>query len=77
MRLVGGFAARRGRPDLGEAQDYYRRTLALADELRMRPLVARCRMRLGQLYEAGGDDVKGRGELSAATALFAEMNMRP
>ena len=47
LRLLGDIAARREPPEAEPAEDHYRRALALAEELGMRPLQAHCHLGLG------------------------------
>jgi len=53
----------------------YRDALALASELGMRPLVAHCRLGLGNLYRLTGDRSQAREHLSAASEMYDEMDM--
>jgi tetratricopeptide (TPR) repeat protein len=75
LRLLGEIASRRDQPEIESAAEYYRQALALAAELRMRPLVAHCHVGLGKLYRR----VKrhdGAGHLTTAVTMFGEMDMR-
>jgi predicted ATPase/class 3 adenylate cyclase len=73
--LLGEIAARREPPEVAGAEDHYRRALALADELGMRPLVAHCHRGLGELYRRAGRGEEARRHLATATAMFREMDM--
>jgi hypothetical protein len=42
----------------------------------MRPLIARCHLGLGKLYRRMGKRQEAHENLSAATAMYREMNMR-
>ena len=42
----------------------------------MRPLVARCHHGLGKLYRRAGQPDQAREQLSAATTMYREMDMR-
>ncbi|MBI3456457.1 MAG: AAA family ATPase [Candidatus Rokubacteria bacterium] len=75
LRLLGEAVARRDRADPEAAEPYYRQALALADELGMRPLVARCHLGLGSLSQRAGDETHAEAHLATATALFREMDM--
>ena len=46
--------------DIAKAEDHYDHAMALANELRMRPLVAHCHVGLGKLYRRTGDYEKAR-----------------
>jgi len=50
----------------------YREALALADDLKMRPLVAHCHLGLGKLY---GRTDKRDQDMSTATTMYREMGM--
>ncbi|MFQ5896678.1 MAG: AAA family ATPase [Candidatus Methylomirabilia bacterium] len=75
-RLLGEISAAVDSPDVESARTYYDRAKALADDLGMRPLLARCHLGLGKLYRRTGDCPKAQEHLSRATALFREMEMR-
>jgi class 3 adenylate cyclase/tetratricopeptide (TPR) repeat protein len=75
LRLLGEIHAHEDPPDLPKAEDAYRQASALADELGMRPLVARCHLGLGRLYRLRGRLAEARSELSAAIDLFRSMEM--
>ncbi len=75
LRMLGEVAARRDPPDANAAEDHYRRAMALAEELDMRPLVAHCRFGLGGLSRRTERRSQVREHLAAATALYREMDM--
>ena len=75
LRLLGDIAARREPPESALAEDHYQQALALAEELGMRPLVAHCHLRLGNLYLKSGRRDEARAELSAAIELYRAMEM--
>lgn len=74
-RLLGEIAARRDPPQVAQAEEHYRRALALADELGMRPLIARCHLDLGRLHRRAGAEQKAKEHLSTATALYRDLDM--
>jgi transcriptional regulator with AAA-type ATPase domain/tetratricopeptide (TPR) repeat protein len=76
LRLLGELLARREPPDLDRSRDCYRRALALAGELGMRPLVARCHLALGRLDRQAGERASGVRHLDLAITLFHDMDMR-
>jgi class 3 adenylate cyclase/tetratricopeptide (TPR) repeat protein len=53
----------------------YRAALALASELRMRPLVAHCHLGLGKLYRRIGKRDQAQEHLTTATTMYREMDM--
>ena len=58
------------------AEGHYREALALAGELGMRPLVARCHAGLANLYRRTGQDRQARELLTTAMTMYREMGMR-
>ena len=74
LRLLGEVTARHDPPD--HAEGHYREALALAEELRMRPLVAHCHLGLGKLYLRTGKREQAREHLTTATTMYREMDMR-
>jgi tetratricopeptide (TPR) repeat protein len=75
LRLLGDIAARRGPPDVEQAEAHYQQALALADELGMRPLQAHCHLGLGRLYAQTGRAAQAHAALSAAIDLYRAMDM--
>jgi tetratricopeptide (TPR) repeat protein len=59
-----------------EAEARYLRALALARDLEMRPLVARCHLGIGSLGGGAGDRAQRREHLETARLTFGEMGMR-
>ncbi len=75
LRLLGEIAAKSDPLDAKETERYYREAWTLADELGMRPLVARCHLGLGKLDGRPGDGAKTREHLITAATMFREMDM--
>jgi tetratricopeptide (TPR) repeat protein len=75
LRLLGDIAARRELSESASAEVHYRQALALAEELGMRPLQAHCHLGLGTLYVQTGRPEPARTELTAAIALYHDMEM--
>jgi len=75
LQLLGEIAAHRHPPEAALAEATYRQSLALADELGMRPLVAHCHFGLGTLYLKMAQWEQARAELSAAITLYRAMEM--
>jgi tetratricopeptide (TPR) repeat protein len=75
LRLLGDTAARREPLKHGQAGDYYRQALTLADELGMRPLQAHCHRSLGMLYAMTGQQEQACTELSTAIEMYRDMDM--
>jgi tetratricopeptide (TPR) repeat protein len=75
LRLLGDIASRREPLESDPAEDYYRQSLALTEELGMRPLQAHCHLGLGKLAAKSGRRDEARAELSAAIELYRAMDM--
>jgi tetratricopeptide (TPR) repeat protein len=75
LHLLGEIVARRVPPEVEQAEAFYHRALALANELGMRPLLAHCHFGLGILYNRIGHPEQARAELSAAVELYRAMEM--
>jgi tetratricopeptide (TPR) repeat protein len=75
LRLLGDIAARRGPPDVEQAEAHYQQALALADELGMRPLQAHCHCGLGTLYAATGQREQACAALTTAIKMYRVMDM--
>jgi transcriptional regulator with AAA-type ATPase domain/tetratricopeptide (TPR) repeat protein len=75
LQLLGEIALRREPLDADSAERAYRQSIAIADRLEMRPLVAHCRWGLARLYRRAGRPDPAREELQAGLALFRAMGM--
>jgi tetratricopeptide (TPR) repeat protein len=76
LRLLGDIAAHPDRGEADTAEAHYRRALALAEELGLRPLMAHCHLGFGALYRKTGHHAKAREQLATAVTMFGEMDMR-
>ncbi len=76
LHLLGEIHARLGAPDSLKAAALFQEALALAGELGMRPLVARCHLGLGRLYRQAGQSAAAKEHLGTAGAMLAQMEMR-
>ncbi|MFQ5831013.1 MAG: hypothetical protein ACE5JD_17970, partial [Candidatus Methylomirabilia bacterium] len=76
LRILGEISASGDPLDSESVRTYYQRTMALAEELGMRPLLARCHLNFGKLYRRTGDRPKAQEHLTAATTMLREMDMR-
>jgi class 3 adenylate cyclase/tetratricopeptide (TPR) repeat protein len=74
-RLLGAAAASGPRPDPTRARAHLGRALALAGELAMRPLAARCHLALGRVAARFGDAAAGAKHLEQARDAFHAMRM--
>jgi class 3 adenylate cyclase/tetratricopeptide (TPR) repeat protein len=74
--LLGETALHQAFPDVAAAEAHLATSAALASELGMRPLVARCRLSLGKLHGKAGDRRAAAGHLTAAMSMFHEMGMQ-
>jgi len=75
--ILGEVHARQDPLDVEAADRFYRASLRLTEELGMRPIMARCRLSLGVLYQRAERPEPARQNVAAAFALFQEMGMRP
>ena len=75
LRLLGEIASHRDPRDIERAEQHFREGLALATELRMRPLVAHCYLGLGKLSRRTGKREQAREHLTTATTMYREMGM--
>jgi tetratricopeptide (TPR) repeat protein len=66
LRILG---AQSDHPDAEAAEARYRHALAVADGLGMRPLLAHCRLGLGQLYTRTGKREQAREHLTTAATM--------
>jgi hypothetical protein len=57
------------------AETRYREALVLAEQLGMRPLVARCHLGLGTLYRRADSPAQAKEHLTAASAMLRDMGM--
>jgi tetratricopeptide (TPR) repeat protein len=75
LHLLGDVATRDDALDVGRAETHYRDALALAETCGMRPLIAHCRHGLGRLCRRAGNNNQAREHLTAATAMYRDMDM--
>jgi hypothetical protein len=62
--------------DVTQAESHYQQSLALANELSMRPLQAHCHRGLGKLYSQTGQTEQARTELTTAIEMYRDMEMK-
>jgi tetratricopeptide (TPR) repeat protein len=74
--VLARIATEGGAAELDVAQRHYERALALAAELGMRPLQARCHLGLARLYRHTAKLDQAKGHLTTARTMFGEMDMR-
>jgi tetratricopeptide (TPR) repeat protein len=75
LHQLGVVHAHADSPDPVQAEALYRQSLALAEELGMRPLQAHCHRGLGALYIQTGQAEQARAELSTAIEMYRDMEM--
>jgi class 3 adenylate cyclase/tetratricopeptide (TPR) repeat protein len=76
LYLLGAINAAEEPASVAAAENYYRQSLALAEVLSMRPLIAHCHLGLGKLYRRTGKGEQARDHLTTATTMYREMDMR-
>jgi DNA-binding SARP family transcriptional activator len=75
LAFLGTLEARRDGAEGSRASELYEQALAMAEELGMRPLVARCQLDAGGLLLATGHRGRAREHLERAAATFRELDM--
>ncbi|MBI2179014.1 MAG: tetratricopeptide repeat protein [Candidatus Tectomicrobia bacterium] len=75
LRLLGEIHSHPDSFDSEKAETHYRRALALAEELGMRPLQAHCHAGLGRLCQKTGREEEARTELDQAVEMYRDMGM--
>jgi tetratricopeptide (TPR) repeat protein len=75
LHLAAEIAARRDPPDVVEATATYRKALAIAEALGMRPLAARCHLGLGAVLGSAGRALEARTHLALARDLFTALGL--
>jgi predicted ATPase/class 3 adenylate cyclase len=76
LRVLAEITARGDSIDATNAGTQYADSLALADELGMRPLVAHCHLGLGKLYRRIGKRQQAEEHLTLALTMYREMDIR-
>ncbi len=75
LRVLAEITALGDSVDAASAGKQYADSLALAEELGMRPLVAHCHFGLGKLYRRVGTRQQAREHLTRALTMYREMGM--
>jgi tetratricopeptide (TPR) repeat protein len=75
LHLLGEATANR-KGDAEEVERHLQAAVDLAEELAMKPLVARCRLTLARSYRRAGDGDRADRELKAAASQFRRLGMR-
>jgi tetratricopeptide (TPR) repeat protein len=75
LRLLGDVLARDEAPRIEAAEEMYRRAVALAQDLGMRPLLGRCHLGLGALYREAGTQREAIEHCETALSLFRDTGM--
>ena len=76
LRLLADVAAAQTTPRLAVATERYGAAIDLAEELGLRPLLARAHLGLGQLHRRGGQVQAAEAHLATAVVLFSDLGMR-
>jgi class 3 adenylate cyclase/tetratricopeptide (TPR) repeat protein len=76
LRLLGDVAASQQPAQLTTATERYTAAIAIAEELGLRPLLARTHLGLGQLHRRGGRMLEAEEHLATAVVLFSDLGMR-
>jgi class 3 adenylate cyclase/tetratricopeptide (TPR) repeat protein len=75
LRLLASIEIEREAPVLDRAEEGYRKALALAEQLGMRPLQGHCHHGLGRLHRRTGDADSAASAVAAARDLYRAMDM--
>jgi tetratricopeptide (TPR) repeat protein len=76
LHLLGDIATDPDQFDADEGETHYYKALALAEPSGMRPLIAHCRLGLGNLYQRADKREQAREHLTTAMSMYREMDMR-
>lgn len=73
LRVLAAVAAQRA--GIAESEERYRRAMAIAAELDMRPLVAHCHAGLATLYRRTGQEDRAHDHFATAATMYCDMGM--
>ena len=76
LRVLGDIHASDDPPNVHEAEASYRQAMALAAEMGLRPVLARCHLHLGTMYGNAGKRTQALEHLTQALEMLREMGMR-
>jgi tetratricopeptide (TPR) repeat protein len=76
LELLGAIHAHRDPPNKLRSEEHYRRSLALAGELGMDPLVAHCHLGLRRLYQRCGAQRTAEEHRDKADRMYRDLGMR-
>ena len=74
--LLGDVAAAQVPPQMTTAIERFTAAIGIAEELGLRPLLARTQLALGQLHRRGGQVLEAEAHLATAVVLFSDLGMR-
>jgi tetratricopeptide (TPR) repeat protein len=75
-RILGDLATRRAPLEAASADEHFRRATSMAEERRMRPLIAHCHVGRSRLLQRLDKRREADEHLARATAMYREMGMR-
>ncbi len=75
LYVMAKIQSENGSGQVEQATHTFRQAIELAEELKMRPLLAHCSLELGQFYTKSGETKKARSELMKAIDLFRSLGM--
>ncbi len=76
LHVLGTVLATGALGDIEAAHRHYQRAKTTGEELGMRPLVAHCHLGIGKLFQRTGDRQRAQEQLTIATTMYREMDMR-
>jgi len=75
LRMLGEVMLSLDPPSVARSEGYFLEAIALAEELKMRPLAAQCHLGLGKLYERTAQGKEASRHLAIAAALLRQMDV--
>ncbi len=76
LRVLADVAAAQEPPQVSTATERFSAAITLAEELALRPLLARAHLGLGQLHRRGGLVREAEAHLATAVVLFSDLGIR-
>ena len=74
--LLGDIRSRGEATDVATAESYYRKAIALAEEMGLQPLLAHCHNGLGRLYRRAGRRQEAHQSYTTSATMYPSMNAR-
>jgi tetratricopeptide (TPR) repeat protein len=75
LYVMAKIQSENGSDQIEQAGQTYRQAIELAEEIKMRPLLAHCSLELGQFHKRIGENEKARSELMKASEIYRSLGM--